>query len=130
MTGIAYATSAEMAKELGSFPRYAENADSMLRVVRNHRRAAHGEELGYEFLQTNPVPLDRTHCPQPDLVQHAAGLRQVTRRDGEPRDEADLVLLAVLEHVLTLAVADVVLVLDADDLDRLLRTLDLFYFHF
>ena len=72
MTGISYATSAEMAKELGPFPRYAENADAMLRVIRNHRRAAHGEELGYEFLQQNPVPLDRTHCPQPDLVQRAA----------------------------------------------------------
>ncbi|MDB5511427.1 MAG: vitamin B12-dependent ribonucleotide reductase, partial [Enterovirga sp.] len=72
MTGVSYATSAEMAKELGPFPRYAENAESMLRVIRNHRRAAHGEELGYEFLQTNPVPLDRAHCPQDDLVQHAA----------------------------------------------------------
>ncbi|MGA0595826.1 vitamin B12-dependent ribonucleotide reductase [Enterovirga sp. CN4-39] len=72
MTGVSYATSAEMAKELGPFPRYAENADAMLRVIRNHRRAAHGEELGYEFLQQNPVPLDRTHCPQPDLVQRAA----------------------------------------------------------
>ena len=72
MTGVAYATSAEMAKELGAFPRYAENAESMLRVVRNHRRAAHGETFGFEFLQTNPVPLDRAHCPQADLVQRAA----------------------------------------------------------
>ena len=72
MTGTSYATSAEMAKELGAFPRYAENAEAMLRVVRNHRRAAHGETFGYEFLQQNPVPLDRAHCPQVDLVQHAA----------------------------------------------------------
>jgi ribonucleoside-diphosphate reductase alpha chain len=72
MTGISYATSAEMAGELGPFPRYAENADAMLRVIRNHRRAAHGEELGYEFLQQNPVPLDRANCPQADLVQRAA----------------------------------------------------------
>ena len=71
MTGVAYATSAEMAGELGPFPRYAENADSMLRVIRNHRRAAHGESLGYEFLSTNPVPLDHASCPQPDLVAHA-----------------------------------------------------------
>jgi ribonucleoside-diphosphate reductase alpha chain len=42
MTGVAYATSAEMAGELGPFPRYKENADNMLRVIRNHRRAAHG----------------------------------------------------------------------------------------
>ncbi|NNM72427.1 vitamin B12-dependent ribonucleotide reductase [Enterovirga aerilata] len=72
MTGVSYATSAEMAGELGPFPRYAENADSMLRVIRNHRRAAHGEELGYEFLNQNPVPLDRANCPQADLVQRAA----------------------------------------------------------
>jgi ribonucleoside-diphosphate reductase alpha chain len=58
MTGVSYATSAEMAGELGAFPEYAANKDSMLRVVRNHRRAAHGESKGYEKLSTLPVPLD------------------------------------------------------------------------
>ena len=58
MTGVAYATSAEMASELGPFPGYEPNADDMLRVVRNHRRAAYGEADGYEKLATNPVPLD------------------------------------------------------------------------
>ncbi len=43
MTGIAYATSAEMAGELGSFAEYPKNAPNMLRVIRNHRRAAMGE---------------------------------------------------------------------------------------
>ncbi|WP_407525740.1 vitamin B12-dependent ribonucleotide reductase [Methylobacterium oryzisoli] len=71
MTGVAYATSAEMARELGPFPAYEENADAMLRVIRNHRRAAHGEEGGYEFLNTDPVPLDHAACPQGDLVAHA-----------------------------------------------------------
>ena len=47
MTGICYATSAEMAAELGAFPRYGENRDVMLRVIRNHRRAAHGLRSGY-----------------------------------------------------------------------------------
>jgi ribonucleoside-diphosphate reductase alpha chain len=42
MTGSSYATSAEMAGELGAFPGYAENREAMLRVIRNHRRAAHG----------------------------------------------------------------------------------------
>src|SRR3984893_15771069 len=42
MTGSSYATSAEMAGELGAFPRFAENRAAMLRVIRNHRRAAHG----------------------------------------------------------------------------------------
>jgi ribonucleoside-diphosphate reductase alpha chain len=58
MTGICYATSAEMAAELGPFPRFAENRDVMLRVMRNHRRAAYGERTGYEQMTTPPVPLD------------------------------------------------------------------------
>jgi len=58
MTGVSYATSAEMAGELGPFPEYAANKDAMLRVMRNHRRAAHGEAAGYEGLSTPPVPLD------------------------------------------------------------------------
>ena len=44
MTGVAYATSAEMAGELGAFPDYDRNADNMLRVMRNHRRAAYGDK--------------------------------------------------------------------------------------
>ena len=58
MTGIAYATSAEMAGELGAFPDYKRNAKHMLRVMRNHRTAAHGKTDGYERLSINPVPLD------------------------------------------------------------------------
>ena len=58
MTGVSYATSAEMAAELGTFPGYAPNSQDMLRVMRNHRRAAHGEAEFYEKLATAPVPLD------------------------------------------------------------------------
>ena len=58
MTGVAYATSAEMAGELGPFPGYKKNASHMLRVVRNHRTAAHGLADGYEGLSVTPVPLD------------------------------------------------------------------------
>ncbi|CAM5768048.1 vitamin B12-dependent ribonucleotide reductase [Labrys miyagiensis] len=58
MTGVAYATSAEMARELGAFPGFEPNRESMLRVIRNHRRAAHGEDTGYEALATAPVALD------------------------------------------------------------------------
>src|SRR5579883_1014728 len=71
MTGIAYKTSAEMAGELGPFPGYKKNAAHMLRVIRNHRRAAHGESRGYEGLAVNPVPLDHASCPQADLITHA-----------------------------------------------------------
>ncbi|HWA92037.1 MAG TPA: vitamin B12-dependent ribonucleotide reductase [Rhizomicrobium sp.] len=67
MTGVSYATSAEMAGELGAFPEYAANKDAMLRVMRNHRRAAHGEAAGYEKLATNPVPLDLAAIKQADL---------------------------------------------------------------
>ncbi|MDI9349780.1 MAG: adenosylcobalamin-dependent ribonucleoside-diphosphate reductase [Candidatus Symbiobacter sp.] len=42
MTGGSYRTSAEMAAGLGAFPGYGENREDMLRVIRNHRRAAHG----------------------------------------------------------------------------------------
>src|SRR5204863_39593 len=62
MTGIAYATSAEMASELGPFPGYKKNAAHMLRVIRNHRRAAYGESRGYEGLSVTPVPLDHASC--------------------------------------------------------------------
>ncbi|WP_298880678.1 vitamin B12-dependent ribonucleotide reductase [uncultured Bradyrhizobium sp.] len=71
MTGITYKTSAEMAAELGTFPGYKKNAAHMLRVIRNHRRAAHGEPGGYEALSVNPVPLDHASCPQQDIVAHA-----------------------------------------------------------
>jgi ribonucleoside-diphosphate reductase alpha chain len=71
MTGVAYATSAEMAAILGAFPGYKKNREHMLRVIRNHRRAAHGEKTGYEKLATPPVRLDHAACPEPRLVEHA-----------------------------------------------------------
>ena len=71
MTGRSYATSAEIASEIGAFPRYKENADNMLRVMRNHRRAAHSETNGYEGLSVLPVPLDADNCPEGDIVTAA-----------------------------------------------------------
>jgi ribonucleoside-diphosphate reductase alpha chain len=67
MTGVSYATSAEMAAELGAFAGYARNADHMLRVMRNHRAAAHGAAI-YEAVNVNPVPLDQVNCPDQALV--------------------------------------------------------------
>src|SRR3954452_23735869 len=63
LTGTSYATSAEMAAELGAFSGYEKNREAMLRVIRNHRRAAHSETAGYEGLATPPVPLDAANCP-------------------------------------------------------------------
>jgi len=71
MTGVAYATSAEMAGELGAFPLYEKNREHMLRVIRNHRTAAHGKTDGYEGLATPPVPLDHANCPDARLVDLA-----------------------------------------------------------
>ncbi len=71
MTGVSYETSAEMAKELGPFPGYKANAKNMLRVIRNHRRAAHGEATGYEGLSVSPQPMDAASNPDQRLVEHA-----------------------------------------------------------
>ena len=73
MTGVAYATSAEMAGKLGAFPGYAKNAQHMLRVIRNHRHAAYGKVTGYEELAVAPVPLDHKSCPDARLIEVARG---------------------------------------------------------
>jgi len=55
---------AEMAKELGAFPGYKKNREHMLRVIRNHRRAACGERSGYEKVcDPADVPLDHQGLP-------------------------------------------------------------------
>lgn len=71
MTGVSYKTSAEMAAELGPFSGYAKNAEHMLRVIRNHKRAAYGETAGYEGLAVPPVPLDHDNCPDGKLLNLA-----------------------------------------------------------
>ena len=71
MTGTSYATSAEMASELGAFPGYDDNAEDMKRVMRNHRRASYGDPDGYEDISTAPVPLDHANCPDRLLVEAA-----------------------------------------------------------
>ena len=71
MTGISYATSAEIAGELGPFPKYKENANSMLKVIRNHKRASEGKTRGYEDLSINPVPLMSEDCPDQNLIMAA-----------------------------------------------------------
>ncbi len=71
MTGVSYATSAEIAAELGTFSGYKRNAKHMLRVIRNHRNAAYGKSNGYEKLDIKPVALDHGNCPQADLVDLA-----------------------------------------------------------
>ena len=69
MTGTAYATSAEIAGEVGPFSGFARNREHMLRVIRNHRAAAQGRP--YEGLATPAVYLDAENCPDPRLVEMA-----------------------------------------------------------
>lgn len=71
MHAVAYATSAEMAGELGPFPRYANNREAMLKVIRNHRRASYNASRDeYESLTVTPVGIDDRYCP--DHLLHAA----------------------------------------------------------
>ncbi len=85
LTGEAYATSAEMAKELGPFPGYAKNREPMLRVIRNHRRAAYDvtnnasarKQLGdYEELEIKPVGIDASQFSKSDSLASAEFLRE------------------------------------------------------
>ncbi len=68
MTGASYATSAELASELGTFPGYEANRSHMLRVIRNHRRATYDASQAaassdYEGLAVLPAGINPTKCP-------------------------------------------------------------------
>jgi ribonucleoside-diphosphate reductase alpha chain len=63
MNGIAYKTSAEMAACLGTFPRYKENKEHMMRVMRNHRAAAYDAADAYEGLEVKPLGINAKYCP-------------------------------------------------------------------
>jgi len=69
MTAQSYETSAEMASYLGTFPRYKENREHMLRVMRNHRRATFNvHEDEYENLSVKPMGVDPQYAPAYLLV--------------------------------------------------------------
>ncbi len=71
MGGKSYATSAELSRELGPFPGFDRNREHMLRVIRNHRRAAYNVNASeYEQLTVKPVAIDDLLCPA-DLVDAA-----------------------------------------------------------
>jgi ribonucleoside-diphosphate reductase alpha chain len=68
LTGYSYAASAEMASVVGSFPLYCENMDSMLRVMRNHKKAAYGaDQSEYDAIGHVVVGIDQAVCP-PDML--------------------------------------------------------------
>ena len=71
LTGESYATSAEMAKALGPFRKYEKNRENMLRVIRNHRRAAYNADKSeYEHLTVRPQGINPVYCPE-DLLANA-----------------------------------------------------------
>jgi ribonucleoside-diphosphate reductase alpha chain len=84
LTGESYAASAEMARELGAFAGYDQNRADMLRVIRNHRRAAHDvaskpaarKGLGdYEGLDIRPVAIDEAQFVETDPLASVRLLR-------------------------------------------------------
>jgi ribonucleoside-diphosphate reductase alpha chain len=76
MHAASYAMSAEIAAEVGPFPRYQANREAMLRVVRNHRRAAFNvPPHEYEGLTITPVGIEPRHCP--------AELLEAARRESD-----------------------------------------------
>jgi ribonucleoside-diphosphate reductase alpha chain len=71
LTGDAYAASAEMAAVLGPFPRFSQNRESMLRVMRNHRRAAYDADASeYDGVTHRVIGIDADRCPD-DLLAAA-----------------------------------------------------------
>ncbi|MBN8217352.1 MAG: vitamin B12-dependent ribonucleotide reductase [Spirochaetes bacterium] len=78
-----YATSAEMAKEVGPFKEYSANREAMLRVVRNHRRAAYDAPAAeYEGVENKPVAIKEGTCP-PHLLAAAREDADLALRLGE-----------------------------------------------
>ncbi|MFT6850338.1 MAG: ribonucleoside-diphosphate reductase alpha chain [Sphingobacteriales bacterium] len=63
LTGTAYATSAEMAKNLGTFARFEDNKEHMMRVMRNHRYAAYNAVDAYEGLEIKVQGINPQYCP-------------------------------------------------------------------
>jgi ribonucleoside-diphosphate reductase alpha chain len=85
MTGVAYRTSAEMAEALGAFPKYEENAASMMRVMHNHHAAAEKSgSVPYAGLSIRPEGLDWEHEYQDGLAQTASDIwDEVLRLGGD-----------------------------------------------
>ncbi|MBA4039956.1 MAG: ribonucleoside-diphosphate reductase, adenosylcobalamin-dependent [Planctomyces sp.] len=72
LCGRAYRMSALLAKEHGAFAGYAADRQNMLRVIANHRAAAHGaarDSAAYRGLAIRPVPIDHA------VAQDAAAVR-------------------------------------------------------
>ena len=81
LTGRSYTASALLAAEHGPFDGYEKNREHMLRVIRNHRRAAHGvarDSGEYEDLRISPVPIDHEEVSRANLANAEELLRHST----------------------------------------------------
>ena len=81
MSGVAYATSAEMASFMGAFPKHSENAKPMMRVIQNHRRAAENRKT-YNKLSYRPMGLDKKTCPYDRIVDRAIHHWKLAEKNG------------------------------------------------
>jgi len=82
MTGESYATSAEMAKELGPFAGFHKNRKEMLRVIRNHRAAAYNNPEEYDGLTILPMGIDASkfNGKHPNTIGMLAAARETWDR--------------------------------------------------
>jgi len=88
LTGRSYRMSAQMAAEHGAFDGYADNRNEMLRVIRNHRRAAHGlsrDSKEWEDLRIRPVPIDHDRL---SAMMNVANAKQMLARATGAWDDA------------------------------------------
>ena len=81
LTGYSYATSAEIAGVVGPFPRFAENREAMLRVIRNHRVAAYDGD-DYDNISTDVLGINADVCPD-DLLTAARESWDLALERGE-----------------------------------------------
>ena len=81
LTGFSYATSAEIAGVAGPFPKFEENRDSMLRVIRNHRVAAYDGD-DFDAITTKVMGIDADICPA-DLLTAARESWDLALQRGE-----------------------------------------------
>ncbi|MGA1058079.1 MAG: adenosylcobalamin-dependent ribonucleoside-diphosphate reductase [Phycisphaerales bacterium] len=91
LTGRSYATSAMMAAEHGPFAGFEDNRDSMLKVMRNHRRAALGvprQSSQWEDLRIRPVPIDHDALQQPALATRIRNAGDLLERAVRAWDDA------------------------------------------
>jgi len=75
MTGQAYTVSALMAEKIGPFPKFDINREAMLRVIRNHARAAGVLENDFEGLSYKPVCVNHDLLIKNNLANLSSNLK-------------------------------------------------------